>query len=99
MGSEWEHLLELTQGKTQILSDCTEKLMRYRVRSGRSKKLHGLEALELEVQVDSEKYYEVITKEPYFYKGITFQPGDVFSQSKIIKLLETTRLENMEVKI
>lgn len=73
-----------------ILRDCTNEVKTYHSLSRRIGQIDGMEEICKSLSHSiHEKYYEVVSKQPYNYNGILFSPGEVYSKSKIIELLNS----------
>ncbi|HEM9549218.1 TPA: hypothetical protein U3L25_000273 [Streptococcus agalactiae] len=79
---------ELFYGSHPVLQTCTDEVNSYRIKANRRDPVDSMEEIRnlLHRSID-EEYYEVVSEEPYEYQGIVFSPGEVYSKSKILELL------------
>ncbi|MFC5632045.1 MULTISPECIES: hypothetical protein [Streptococcus] len=83
--SKTESLSELFYGSHPVLRLCTDDVNSYRVKAEETG--DSMEEISKFLHSIHEEYYEVVNDQPYEYHGIRFSPGEVYSKSKILELL------------
>lgn len=80
---------ELLYGVHPVLRTCTNEVNSYLIKAKYRGPVGSMEEIrKLLRRPINEEYYEVISNQPYEYKGIVFSPGEVYSKSKILELLK-----------
>lgn len=81
------NISELFYGSHPVLRLCTDEVNSYRVKAEETGASDSMEEISKFLHSIHEEYYEVVNDQPYEYHGIRFSPGEVYSKSKILELL------------